>query len=365
MQCLNSDRYEAFYVGGCVRNALMGLQISDIDISTNAQPDNVIAICTAAGFKVIPTGIDHGTVTVIADHIPHEVTTYRRDVETDGRRAVVAYSDKIEDDARRRDFTMNALYADIDGKIIDPLGGLPDLQARRIRFIEDPDARIREDYLRILRFFRFHAYYGDISNGLDGDALDACARNAQGIDSLSKERIGSEIKKLLAAKDPGPSVAAMHQTGVLMQALPGADPKALYPLVHLDEDQPSDPIRRLAALGGHKAPDALRLSRAEAQQLKNLTSFISDGTSLAEIAYRNGAQMAQDVMLLRSAIFETPLAGVDGDLIDMAASSTFPVKSADLMDQFQGKDLGDKLSQLEDQWIKSGFKMTKAQLLSL
>ncbi|MCK4711369.1 MAG: CCA tRNA nucleotidyltransferase, partial [Marinosulfonomonas sp.] len=157
-EMLTDAGFECFFVGGCVRNALLGAPVNDIDISTNALPDRVMELAKAAGLKAVPTGIDHGTVTVIADGTPFEITTYRRDVETDGRRAVVAFSDTIMDDAHRRDFTMNALYADADGVIIDPLNGMPDLLARRIRFIEDADLRIKEDYLRILRFFRFHAW---------------------------------------------------------------------------------------------------------------------------------------------------------------------------------------------------------------
>ena len=173
---LEVEGFHALFVGGCVRNGLLGLPSDDIDISTDARPDRVMQIARGAGFKSVPTGIDHGTVTIIADGLPHEVTTFRRDVETDGRRAVIAFADRVEEDAMRRDFTMNALYADAKGRVIDPLGtGVADLQARRLRFIGDPHDRIREDYLRILRFFRFHAHYGDPAGGLDADGLAACA----------------------------------------------------------------------------------------------------------------------------------------------------------------------------------------------
>ena len=182
---------QAWFVGGCVRNALLGAPVSDLDISTDARPEEVIALAAAAGLKPVPTGIDHGTVTVVVDRHPFEVTTFRRDVETDGRRAVVAFADTMEEDASRRDFTMNALYAAPDGTVVDPLGGLPDLEARRVRFIGDPHDRIREDYLRILRFFRFHAWYG--SDGLDRDGYAACAELSDGLENLSKERVGQEF----------------------------------------------------------------------------------------------------------------------------------------------------------------------------
>ena len=154
---LTDAGYQAWFVGGCVRNALIDAPVSDLDLSTNARPDTVVELAKAAGLKAIPTGIDHGTITVVAGGEPFEITTFRKDVATDGRRATVAFADDMESDARRRDFTMNALYADQDGIVADPLNGLPDLQARRVRFIENPDQRIKEDYLRILRFFRFHA----------------------------------------------------------------------------------------------------------------------------------------------------------------------------------------------------------------
>ncbi|CAN0587043.1 unnamed protein product, partial [Ectocarpus sp. 12 AP-2014] len=192
-------------------------------------------LARVAGLKPVPTGIDHGTVTVVADHDPFEITTFRRDVETDGRRAVVAFADTLDEDAKRRDFTMNALYARIDGTVIDPLGGLPDLRARRVRFIGDATDRIREDYLRSLRFFRFHAWYGNPDNGMDSDALAAIASHLDGLESLSRERVGAEMVKLLAARDPAPAVAAMRATGVLGRLLPGADDRALAPLIHLED----------------------------------------------------------------------------------------------------------------------------------
>jgi poly(A) polymerase len=165
-------------VGGCVRNALMGVAVGDVDLCTDAAPDRVMALARAAGLNPVPTGIDHGTVTVVSGGIPHEVTTFRRDVETDGRRAVVAFTDSVEQDAARRDFTMNALYCTADGTVIDPLDGLADVLARRVRFVGDPAARIAEDALRILRFFRFHALYG---SDLDAEGLAACAAGQDGL----------------------------------------------------------------------------------------------------------------------------------------------------------------------------------------
>jgi len=229
-------------------------------------------LAEAAGLKPVPTGIDHGTVTVVSDGKPHEVTTFREDVDTFGRHAEVAFGSDLQADARRRDFTMNALYAQPDGTVIDPLGGMDDLAARRVRFIGDAAARIAEDYLRILRFFRFHAHYGDPASGLDADALAACAANLDGLDGLSRERVGAEMRKLLSAPDPAPAAAAMQAAGVLAIVLPGADTRALAPLVHLEDrtTTPPDAIRRLAALGGADVAERLRLSRAEAKRLARL-----------------------------------------------------------------------------------------------
>ncbi|MDG2340400.1 MAG: CCA tRNA nucleotidyltransferase, partial [Paracoccaceae bacterium] len=193
LSVLSEGGMQAYMVGGCVRNALLGAAVSDIDISTDALPETVTKLAALAGLKVIPTGIDHGTVTVISGGVPHEITTYRKDIETDGRRAVVAFSTSIEEDAKRRDFTMNALYADASGEIYDPLGGIGDLNDRRIRFIGNAKDRIQEDYLRILRFFRFSAWYGDLSLGFDPDALAAIGASLAGLETLSNERIGNEL----------------------------------------------------------------------------------------------------------------------------------------------------------------------------
>lgn len=199
--------YQAWFVGGCVRNALIGAPVDDIDICTDARPETVMDLAEKAELKPVPTGIDHGTITVVSGGIGHEVTTFRRDVETFGRHAVVAFADTMDDDAARRDFTMNALYADRDGVVADPLGGLPDLESRHVRFIGEPHQRIKEDYLRILRFFRFSAWYGDPNLGIDTDGLSACAELSEGISTLAAERLGAEMRKLLSAPEPARSVA--------------------------------------------------------------------------------------------------------------------------------------------------------------
>lgn len=358
--------YQAWFVGGCVRNALIGAPVDDIDICTDARPETVIALSEAAGLKPLPTGIDHGTITVVSGGIPHEVTTFRRDVETDGRHAVVAFSDTMDEDAARRDFTMNALYADRTGALADPLGGLPDLEARHVRFIGDPQQRIREDYLRILRFFRFSAWYGDPALGMDAEGLAACAALSDGIETLAAERIGAEMTKLLRAADPAPAVAAMAQSGVLLQVLPAADHTALAPLVHLEAQagQTPDPMLRLASLGGQDVADRLRLSKADAKRLEALRTWALEGQPPHEVGYRLGADMGARAVVLRAALMGQPVNPTDLDSVAKGAAAQFPVKAADLMPEYTGAQLGLRLKALEKRWIEAQFTPSKQDLLN-
>ncbi|HKK85033.1 MAG TPA: CCA tRNA nucleotidyltransferase [Roseovarius sp.] len=363
---LEEAGYQALFVGGCVRNALLGAPVSDIDIATDGQPETVVDLSNKAGLKPVPTGIEHGTITVVSDGVPHEVTTFREDVETFGRHATVAFSTDVVQDARRRDFTMNALYARSDGTVIDPLNGLPDLEARRIRFIEDPVQRIREDYLRILRFFRFHAWYGDPEGGLDPDGLAAIANHVDGLSELSRERVGAEMIKLLSAPDPAPSVATMRASGVLLAVLPGADDRALAPLVHLESEVGAlpDGMRRLAVLGGDGLQDRLRLSKAQSKRLTTMESEVSAMCDPSELGYRYGEKDGQDILLLRAALLEQPWNPADLDGLSQGAKATFPIKAADLMPEYEGPQLGKKLNALEQRWIDSGFTLTRKDLLA-
>ena len=357
--------YRIYFVGGCVRDALLGLLDSDVDLSTDATPEAVMALAKAAGVKAVPTGIDHGTVTLVSGGKPFEITTFRRDVETDGRRAVVAFSTDITEDARRRDFTMNALYATPDGQVLDPLGGLPDLRAKRLRFIEDAGQRIREDYLRTLRYFRFMAWYGDPEAGPEPDALDAIASNLDGLDTLSAERVGQEFKKLLRAPDPAPALALMRQTGALPVLLPGSDDRWLSMLVHFEQmlGLEADWLVRLAALGGEALADRLRLSKAEAKRLTLLQEQGFAGPPLAELAYRHAAGIARGAALLRGAMAEQMPETTVLETISNAATARFPVMAKDLMPAFKGPALGQELARLEQIWINSGFTQTRAELL--
>jgi poly(A) polymerase len=355
---------QALFVGGCVRNSLLGVPVADIDIATNARPEIVSNLAETAGFRVVPTGIEHGTVTVIAQGLAHEVTTFRRDVETDGRRAVVAFSSDVVEDAARRDFTMNALYARADGSVLDPLGGLPDLIARRVRFVGEPQARIREDYLRILRFFRFYAVYGDPEGGIDAEGLAACAGNADGINGLSRERVGAEMRKLLGARDPAPAIAAMAQTGILAKVLPGSDAKALCILVHLEGDEPPRWQRRLAILGGADPGGALRLSRTEIGSNAAVRTEIGSTLTSAALGWKLGAEAASDVLLCRAALFETHLPENWQAEIARGVASTIPVTAADLMPALRGRALGKKLHEIQARWLASDLYLRKSDLLA-
>lgn len=355
---LQNAGYQALFVGGCVRNTLLGFPVNDLDLATDALPDQVLALAKNANVKAIPTGKDHGTITLVIGSIPVEVTTFRRDVATDGRRATVAFSQSVADDAARRDFTMNALYMSRDGAVVDPLGGMADLHARKVRFVGDGTERVREDYLRILRFFRFHALYGDPAQGLDAEALAACAAHADGLTQISAERKTSEIMKLLAAPDPGQAVAAMAQSGVLAHVLPGAQTEALFVQLHLEQGE-THVLARLAALGGDLS--GLRLSGADTALVAQLRDYAVASLSAGAVGYRLGALNGRAALILRAALLEQPL-NVAG--LQKGADAHFPLKAKDLMPRLSGPALGQALRALEDFWIAQDFQPDRGALIA-
>lgn len=369
----------ARFVGGCVRNALLDEPVSDVDIATQLTPDRVEQVMRAAGIAVHPTGIEHGTLTVVADHKAFEVTTLRRDVETDGRRAVVAFTQDWAEDAQRRDFRMNALYVDRDGVMHDPTGGgLDDVAARRIVFVGDPETRIREDYLRILRFFRFQAWYA--REAPDAAGLAACDRLRAGLDGISAERIWMETKKLLAAPQPMPSLRAMEASGVFAQLFPDARGlDLLEKLVALNMGAGTiDPMLRFHALfwkdEAAVAGVALRLklSNEERGRLVYAARHASalDATSPHDVRvamYRSGARVVKDLALL-----EWARAGDARwrDVISMADTwvvPALPLSGADLLAAGceQGPAVGQGLQKAEKAWISSDFTLDRDQLLAL
>ncbi|MEM6439291.1 MAG: CCA tRNA nucleotidyltransferase [Pseudomonadota bacterium] len=361
---------EALFVGGCVRNALIGAAVADLDMATDAPPAEVQALLEAAGIRHVPTGIEHGTVTALVDGRGVEITTFRKDVETDGRRAVVAFGGTLEEDAARRDFTLNALYARPDGEVLDPLGhGLADLEARRIRFIGDPAARIEEDRLRILRFYRFHALYGEAQRGLDAAGQAACAAAAAGVEALARERIGAEIRKLLAAPDPGPALAAMAEAGVLARTLPSASLDALGRLAAAEALSGAAPDwkRRLVAMGvaPDDAAERLRLSRADLRALRSILAAKEEERPPGQNAYRHGAEAARDAALLTAAAAGAPPPKALQREVAKGATQEFPVSAEDLVARGMkpGKALGARLAKLEEAWLDSNFRLTRGEML--
>lgn len=363
-QMLLEGGHQAYAVGGSVRNDLLGVEVNDVDISTDATPERVTSLAKDSGLKCIPTGFDHGTVTIVTDGAAIEVTTFRRDVETDGRRAVVAFANTIEVDARRRDFTINALYADHTGEIHDPLCGLPDIDPTRIRFIDDPEERIKEDALRILRFFRFYAWYANEASGIDADGLAACAAHSDLIDTLSSERMGAEIKKLLSAPDPAPAIGAMEQCGVLSRVLPGATSGAIAPLVHLEDGlEPSWP-RRLVGLGGAAIAQNLRLSKQETKRVNSIGKAVETGFEVERNAYLHGAESAVDAAYVLSASLGSPLPENLNDRATSGSKQVFPIKAQMLIPPLKpGPQIGEILNELESAWIASGFTLSERDLM--
>jgi poly(A) polymerase len=373
----------ARFVGGCVRNAVLKRPIDDIDIATTLTPEAVIKALEGAGLKAVPTGVDHGTVTAVSSGRPFEITTLRRDVETDGRRAVVAFTTDWAEDAQRRDFRLNALYADASGAIYDPTGaGLADARAGRIVFVGDAETRIREDGLRILRFFRFLAWYG--RGEPDPAGLAACAKLKGLIKALSVERVSAELLKLLAADDPRPAVRLMAQTGVLAEALPEARGLERFErLVGIETELlfSEDALLRLAALlpddPAHAAAMAerLRLSNAERDRLVaalepelKLVSWMSPKQA-RRLVYRLGAAAFCDRVKLAWAASERPAAAIQWRALLPLAQSwtapTFALTGEEVMAAGvpEGPLVGEVLREVEAWWVENDFPSDKLALI--
>lgn len=391
LSVLNADGGEARVVGGAVRNSLMDLPVADVDIATTLLPEAVIERAAAAGVKAVPTGIAHGTVTLVVGGKPFEVTTLRHDVETDGRHAQVAFSNDWQADAERRDLTINALYAAASGEVVDLIGGLADLERRNIRFIGDAATRIAEDHLRILRFFRFFAYYG--AGRPDAEGLRACAAARSKIKSLSAERVWSETRKLLAARDPGRALLWMRQVGILTEALPETEKWGIDAVPALVATEQAlgwvpDPLLRLAAI---VPPDAqrlaklaerLRLSKAEGGYLQDWANAPAVRDDLSEAAlvrllYRFGSGGVITRLKLALAVARGK---AEGDFEEMARTArlgsllkraeswkkpAFPIGGADALAAglTPGPRIGELLAELEQQWLDTNFSMSRAALL--
>ncbi|MEG6510211.1 CCA tRNA nucleotidyltransferase [Methyloligella sp. 2.7D] len=377
---LNGEGVETRAVGGAVRNALMGLPVAEVDLATTATPEETMRLAEAAGLKAVPTGIDHGTVTVVSGGKGFEVTTLRRDVETDGRHATVAFTTDWAEDAKRRDFTLNALYADRQGTVFDPLDGYADLEAGRIRFIGDAETRIKEDYLRILRFFRFTATFGE--GEIDPVGLAACVRLRAGLAGLSAERIWAELKRLLVAPKACETVEILYDYGLLPGIL-GAAPelpqfKRLVGLEHFFELTPDAPLR-LAVLGVLVTEDAerlsarFRLSRAEQAVLLLVAeageSHRFEETHAKALLYRLGEADYRRVLLIGWA-----RAGEAADRAQLSALLAlparwevpeFPLKGEDIvaLGVAAGPEVGRILGAVEAAWIEDDFADEREALL--
>ncbi len=359
---------EARVAGGAVRNALLGEEVTEVDLATTLSPEQVTEACTGKGMSVHPTGIEHGTVTVVADHHPYEVTTLRHDVETDGRRARVKFTDDWEADAMRRDFTMNALFCDAQGRVHDYTGGYRDILRRKVIFVGSPEQRIEEDYLRILRFFRFHARYGE--GAPDKAGLSACVRLKAGLDGLSAERVRQEMFKLMAARGAVPTLKLMAEQGILAHLLPYTDDWRVL------ERLPPDPLLRLAVLA--QEPLAMkerwRLSNHEGRRLAAIFSHEppSPGLRALEqkiILYQIGPEAWNDLVRISWARSDAPMTDAAWrSLLELPARweiPVLPVSGGDLLaaGMNPGPEIGVTLRRLEDWWVASGFTPGKQDLL--
>lgn len=390
-QVLNVNGNEVRIAGGAVRNALMNIDIGDIDLATTWLPAEVTKLAEGAGFKVVPTGIDHGTLTLVKDSGVYEITTLREDIATDGRHAKVLFGKDWQKDAERRDLTINGMYVNSKGDVIDLVGGAADIENQIIRFIGDARTRIEEDYLRVLRFFRFFAFYG--AGRPDAEGLKACAKATDRLSSLSAERVWKEMRRLFEAKDPSRALLWMRTTGVLTEIFPetekwGIDLVGPFVETHNTLNWDVDPMLLLEAI---IPPDVdrvselakrLRMSRVEADRLSNWAKTPKVAHDMAETAldralYRGSVQGYKDVLQLSLITARSKIEANDGAMLEAAGFSRllkrldawkkpeFPISGKDLMKQgFKaGTQLGDKLRELEDKWVESNFLLERDVIL--
>ena len=372
INAISRDGGRARYVGGCVRDAVLENPVRDIDIATDQPPEKIVALLESADLKAVPTGIVHGTVTAISDGKPFEITTLRVDVETHGRHATVAFTDNWYEDAARRDFTLNALFCDPDGTVYDPVSGLDDLKAGRVRFIGDAALRIEEDALRILRFFRFHAWFG--RGSLDADGLGACIALKERLDGLSVERLRAEICRLLEATDSAETVGHMLDAGILANILPEAQSQQRLRRLILLESSYDDVIslRRLAALTdlSKSQLDAVgsrwRFSNRDKERLSAMAGDVLSSLSERDLhiaLYREGLEAVADRILLA-------WAGDNQDRAELLTGArrweipNFPLQGRDVLAHGRkpGDEVGALLKTLKEDWIANDFKADRSSL---
>ena len=358
--------YQVLFVGGCVRNTILKMPVTDIDLATDAQPEEIIKIAKENNIRFVPTGLAHGTITLIIDNTNYQITTFRTDFDHDGRYAKVEFTESLLLDASRRDLTINALYCNHVGEVIDPLNGLDDIKKQKIKFIGNPNERIKEDNLRILRFFRFQAIYGNKNLEIDSIALEACHNQKSKLAALSKERITSELRKILSAPNPLEVIIKMNETGVLNELFQKVSIDSLAAYLKTEEKFKINInwLGRLLSLQVTQEEESLKLTRCEFKFLKQTKSAIENQIHVLEFSYYNGVENGKIYSTLQNFRHDIILSKNLLNQIDSLATKKFPITAKDLMPEINGKELGEALRSLEDRWIKSNFTLSKKELLA-
>jgi len=358
--------YQVLFVGGCVRNTILKMPVTDIDLATDAQPEEIIKIAKENNIRFVPTGLAHGTITLIIDNKNYQITTFRTDFDHDGRYAKVEFTESLLLDASRRDLTINALYCNHVGEVIDPLNGLDDIKKQKIKFIGNPNERIKEDNLRILRFFRFQAIYGNKNLEIDSIALEACHNHKSKLAALSKERITSELRKILSAPNPLEVIIKMNETGVLNELFQNVSIDSLEAYLKTEEKFKINInwLGRLLSLQVTQKEESLKLTRCEFKFLKQTKSAIENQIHVLEFSYYNGVENGKIYSILQNFRHNIILSKNLLNQINSLATKKFPITAKDLMPEISGKKLGEALRSLEDRWIKSNFTLSKKELLA-
>ena len=358
--------YQVLFVGGCVRNTILKMPVTDIDLATDAQPEEIIKIAKENNIRFVPTGLAHGTITLIIDNKNYQITTFRTDFDHDGRYAKVEFTESLLLDASRRDLTINALYCNHVGEVIDPLNGLDDIKKQKIKFIGNPNERIKEDNLRILRFFRFQAIYGNKNLEIDPLALEACHNHKSKLAALSKERITSELRKILSAPNPLEVIIKMNETGVLNELFQNVSIDSLEAYLKTEEKFKINInwLGRLLSLQVTQEEERLKLTRCEFKFLKQTKSAVENQINVLEFSYYNGVENGKIYSILQNFRHNIILSKNLLNQINSLATKKFPITAKDLMPEIRGKKLGEALRSLEDQWIKSNFTLSKKDLLA-
>ena len=358
--------YQVLFVGGCVRNTILKKPVTDIDLATDAQPEEIIKIAKENNIRFVPTGLAHGTITLIIDNKNYQITTFRTDFDHDGRYAKVEFTESLLLDASRRDLTINALYCNHVGEVIDPLNGLDDIKKQKIKFIGNPNERIKEDNLRILRFFRFQAIYGNKNLEIDSIALEACHNHKSKLAALSKERITSELRKILSAPNPLEVIIKMNETGVLNELFQKVSIDSLEAYLKTEEKFKINInwLGRLLSLQVTQEEESLKLTRCEFKFLKQTKSAIENQIHVLEFSYYNGVENGKIYSILQNFRHNIILSKNLLNQINSLATKKFPITAKDLMPEIRGKKLGEALRSLENRWIKSNFTLSKKDLLA-